>query len=523
MAEVWEAVDQRLDRPVAVKLFAGGAGDDATRARFLREARLAAQFAHPNAVTVYDTGEDNGALYLVMELVDGPTLGQVLAEQGALEPADAVDIADQILAAVGAGHGAGLVHRDIKPSNILFTTERTGRQGRRPTWANQPSADFAVQRPGGRAGSDPISRGPGGPSGWIVKLADFGIAKGVGEMANNLTAAGQVVGTPRYLSPEQAAGREATPASDLYAVGVVLYEMLCGAPPFVGDSPLATATAHRQAPVPSLAERRPGLAPGLVAVVERALAKAPGARFADATAMRRALAAPSVVPGVPAATTAGTDPASAGGPAAGTSPATAVGSATTVAAPTPAGTATAAGPALAETGVMQAAPRHAPPRPTASESGRARRASITVLATLGVLLVGAVATAALLMTSGGGGDDPAPQAAPDVAAPATATTAPPRATTTTTPPSTSTTAAPATPPPTIDGLAALLAGNPEAHGKKGADLLDKVLDLQGETAEKRAEEASKRLDDVSKWAEKGELDPETAQLATSVLQALAQR
>jgi serine/threonine protein kinase len=210
MAEVWEALDRRIQRPVAVKLVTADALDEGSRARFVREAAVAAQFAHPNAVTVYDTGEDDGTLYLVMELVKGPTLAEVLAQRGALHPADAVDIADQVLAAVGAGHRVGLVHCDIKPSNILF---------------HGPLESFG----GGHAGSGPI-----------VKLADFGGAKATNEP---VTQGSQVLITPRYMSPEQAAGRPATPASDLYAVGVVLFEMLSGELPFVRDTLLATAAA----------------------------------------------------------------------------------------------------------------------------------------------------------------------------------------------------------------------------------------------------------------------------------------
>jgi eukaryotic-like serine/threonine-protein kinase len=252
-ARVHEAFDRKLNRRVAIKLLDGRTADEAVRARFLHEATAAAKFTDPHAVRVYDTGEENGTLYLVMEFLGGPTLASVLDDRGPLEVTEAVAIADQILAAVGAGHEAGLVHRDIKPSNILFT----------------------------RDGS--------------AKLADFGIAKGVGALAIPLTATGQVIGTPRYLSPEQAAGRPASPPSDLYAVGVVLFEMLTGSPPFAGDTPLATALAHQQAPVPRLMVLRPEIGNELAAVVERALAKAPEDRYPDATAMRDALASPPPV------------------------------------------------------------------------------------------------------------------------------------------------------------------------------------------------------------------------------------
>jgi serine/threonine-protein kinase len=480
MAEVWEAVDRRLERPVAVKLFAGDALGEDMRARFLREARLAARFAHRHAIAVYDTGEDDGALYLVMELVDGPTLADVLAERGRLDPDEAVEIAHQILGAVAAGHRAGLVHRDIKPSNILFTSH-------------------------GEA-----------------KLADFGIAKGVGDLATHLTADNQVVGTPRYLSPEQAAGKDATPASDLYGIGVVLFEMLSGTPPFVGDTPVATAAAHRHARVPSLLERRPDLDPDLAAVVERALAKAPGARYVDVAAMRRALASPGTVVGRPAVASA---------------PATGAAAAQTVAGAsgTRAAAASAPGPVQAETGVLRTRPLHASPaRPATSRLGAAQRGSVAVLATLGVLLVGAVAAAAMLIAGGGGDVPPGSQAAPDVSASTTTTTTPsaanrPDSTTTTTAAETTTTTAPDTTStqaqatqPTIAGLTATLAQNPDAYGKKADDLLDKIQTLQREGGDKRAEKARDQLKDVSKWTEKGELDPQIAGLAAAVLTDMAE-
>jgi eukaryotic-like serine/threonine-protein kinase len=250
MARVHEAFDRRLERPVAIKLLDAGPADEAVRARFMQEAEVAAKFSHPNAVRVYDAGEDDGILFLVMELLEGPSLAGVLADRGPLEVIEATDIASQILAAVGAGHEAGLVHRDIKPSNILFAGDGS------------------------------------------AKLADFGIAKSVSALAIPLTATGQVIGTPRYLSPEQVMGRPASPRSDLYAVGVVLFEMLTGSPPFAGDTPLVTALAHQQAPVPRLVARRPDIDEDLAAVVERALAKAPEDRHPDAAAMRDALASP---------------------------------------------------------------------------------------------------------------------------------------------------------------------------------------------------------------------------------------
>jgi eukaryotic-like serine/threonine-protein kinase len=240
-----------------VKLVSGEI-DERSRVRFVRECVVAVQFAHPNVVTVHDAGDDNGTLYLVMELVEGPTLAEVAARRGTLDPGEAVDIADQVLAAVDTGHRAGFVHCDIKPANILL---------------RRSFESFGGLHSG---------------SGWIVKLTDFGAARRADEP---VTRGDEVLMTPPYMSPEQAAGRSVTPASDLYTVGVVLFEVLSGGVPFVRDTPLATAMAHREAPVPSLLARRPDLAPSLASVVERALEKAPEARDAGAATMRSALAA----------------------------------------------------------------------------------------------------------------------------------------------------------------------------------------------------------------------------------------
>ena len=228
MARVVRARDIVLDRWVAVKLLPAGVLDPTARERFRREARSSASFNHPNAVAVFDAGEDSGQLFLVMELVDGPSLASVLHERGRLRLDDAMHIADGVLAALAAAHAAGLVHRDVKPGNVLLGSNRQ------------------------------------------VKLADFGIARRLDDLAHDLTAAHTVLGTPRYTSPEQLAGQPATPASDLYAVGVVLFEMLTGAPPYGGPSAPAVAAAHQTAPIPDVsggaagraARRRLGGHPG---------------------------------------------------------------------------------------------------------------------------------------------------------------------------------------------------------------------------------------------------------------------
>jgi serine/threonine protein kinase len=245
MAEVFAGYDRSLDRQVAVKFLKADVRDPRARERFEHEARTAASFTHPNAVAVFDVGEDGARPFIVMEYVDGRNLAELLARDRPLLPAQAVSIAGQMLAALGAAHARGLVHRDVKPANVLVD-------------------------------------GNG-----FVKLADFGIAKAITDATGALTLTGQVMGTPMYLAPEQAAGQPATPQSDLYSTGVVLYEMLAGSPPFTGDTPVAIALAHQQAPVPPLDTQ--SVPPALIATLDRALAKDPAERFPDAESMRAAL------------------------------------------------------------------------------------------------------------------------------------------------------------------------------------------------------------------------------------------
>ena len=248
MARVVEAHDRVLDRQVAVKLLRDDiATDPAVRERFLGEARTAARFNHPNAVTVFDTGQDGSQPWIVMELIAGEDLSERLARGGRLDEVESVGIADAVLAALGAAHADGFVHRDVKPGNIMLLDD-------------------------------------GG-----VKLADFGIAKGLQEMTAGLTATGQIIGTAKYLSPEQVDGNPASPASDVYAMGCVLYEMLTGQPPYTGESPIGIALAHTRDPVPNVLKARPDVSPEVAAVVTRALAKDPAERYTDAGEMRRAL------------------------------------------------------------------------------------------------------------------------------------------------------------------------------------------------------------------------------------------
>lgn len=247
MGLVLAAYDRLLERPVAIKLIHENyLRDPVSRERFWREAKAAAGLSHPNTVAVYDLGEDAGRPFIVMELVDGSTLAERL-DNGRLAMQEVIGFSRGVLAGLGAAHERGIVHRDVKPSNILVSTD------------------------------------------GAAKLADFGIAAVVADAETRLTRTGQVVGTPRYQAPECAAGKQATPASDLYSLGVVIYECLAGRAPFEEETPLAMALAHQRYPVPPLTSIAPNVPPALAAVVERALAKDPANRYSDAGAMRRAL------------------------------------------------------------------------------------------------------------------------------------------------------------------------------------------------------------------------------------------
>ncbi|PLS74732.1 MAG: serine/threonine protein kinase, partial [Actinobacteria bacterium] len=243
MAEVYEAHDELLDRPVAVKMLRPDiAANPDVRSRFEVEARSAARLHHPNVVSVFDTGEDGGDPYLVMELLPGQSLADRLG-QGRVAPEWLCRVAGDVLAALGAAHAAGLVHRDVKPANVLLTAD-------------------------GQA-----------------KVGDFGIAKSMEAVGGDLTVTGLLLGTPAYLAPERIQGETATPQSDLYSLGVVLYEALAGVKPFVGNTPMAVATAIATLAPPPLHVARPGLDPRLVAAVERAMAKNPAERPATAAEM----------------------------------------------------------------------------------------------------------------------------------------------------------------------------------------------------------------------------------------------
>lgn len=246
MGEVWRARDERLGRVVAVKLLRPEYADDpAFRARFRAEAQHAAKLSHPGIASVYDYGETrDGLAYLVMEHIDGEPLSALLARGGPLSPDRALDVIGQAALALDVAHRAGVIHRDVKPGNLLVRTNPDGR--------------------------------------LIVTVTDFGIARATA--GTTLTQTGVVLGTARYLSPEQAARRPVTGASDVYALGVVGYECLAGAPPFAGDSPVAIAMAHVHELPPAL----PATVPEPVrALIGAALRKDPATRPASAAEFGR--------------------------------------------------------------------------------------------------------------------------------------------------------------------------------------------------------------------------------------------
>jgi serine/threonine-protein kinase len=248
-AVTWRGFDRRLERPVAIKILRrGGHQDDpAWLQRFEREARLAASVSDPHVVQVFDVGQEDGWPYLVMQYIEGQDLKDLINERGPLPPARASDIALQILDGLASIHHTGILHRDIKPQNVLLD-----RQGR-------------------------------------VRVTDFGIAQGAFDLG--LTSDGMALGTASYMAPEQARGGTLSEATDIYAVGVVLFEMLTGRTPFERSTPMATMLAHieDEPTPPSLVAPGQGVSPRLDGIVLQAMAKEPGQRFRSATAMARAI------------------------------------------------------------------------------------------------------------------------------------------------------------------------------------------------------------------------------------------
>jgi serine/threonine-protein kinase len=244
MAEVYRAHDRLLDRPVALKvLFPELSVDRAFVERFRREAQAAANLSHPNIVPVFDWGEDGGTYFIVMEFIDGRALSSILRGAGPMHPDRAAEIASDVAIALAYAHRHGVVHRDVKPGNVLITED------------------------------------------GIVKVTDFGIARAI-NTEESLTQTGAVMGTATYFSPEQAEGMGVDARSDIYSLGVVLFEMVTGRPPFLGDTPVAVASKHVRENPPTPREINPAVPPDLEAIILKCLAKAPEYRYATGDDLR---------------------------------------------------------------------------------------------------------------------------------------------------------------------------------------------------------------------------------------------
>jgi serine/threonine-protein kinase len=242
MAVVYRGVDLMLQRQVAIKILREGyASDPSFLTRFQREAQAAARLHHPNIVTVYDVGQDGDCNYIVMEYVDGQDLKTLIRREERLGVDRALDVAIQICAGAGHAHRAGVIHCDIKPQNVLLTRE------------------------------------------GVAKVTDFGISRALSELG--LTEAETVWGSPLYFSPEQAAGEPPSPASDVYSIGIILYEMLAGVPPFQAEKSTALALMHMRAEPPPLMDRNPQVGSQLEWLIRKVLAKEPSARYRTAEQM----------------------------------------------------------------------------------------------------------------------------------------------------------------------------------------------------------------------------------------------
>jgi eukaryotic-like serine/threonine-protein kinase len=244
MAEVYRAHDRLLDRPVAVKvLFPELSVDRSFVERFRREAQAAANLSHPNIVPVFDWGEDSGTYFIVMEFIDGRPLSAILKTAGPLSSDRTADIGAPVAAALGYAHKHGVIHRDVKPGNVLITDEGQ------------------------------------------VKVTDFGIARAI-NTEESLTQTGAVMGTATYFSPEQAEGVGVDARSDIYSLGVVLFEMVTGRPPFLGDTPVAVASKHVRDHPPAPRELNPSIPPTFEAIILKAMAKDASHRYATAEDLR---------------------------------------------------------------------------------------------------------------------------------------------------------------------------------------------------------------------------------------------
>ncbi|MCC5950328.1 MAG: serine/threonine protein kinase [Nitriliruptoraceae bacterium] len=246
---VWRAEDEQLQRDVAIKVLHPELADDVVAAqRFRREAATAARLAHPHVATVYDIGDEGGRDHLVMELIEGPTLAELLAEEGALSPTVVAEIGRAIADALGAAHDQGLIHRDVKPANVLFTRD------------------------------------------GVPKIVDFGIARALDSSATRLTMPGSVMGTARYLSPEQLRDDPLDARADVYALGLMLYEALTGTPPWGSGGAAEVAARRLTEDLPSPAKLRRGVPESLDATIVRATRRFPEDRHRDGRAFASTLA-----------------------------------------------------------------------------------------------------------------------------------------------------------------------------------------------------------------------------------------
>lgn len=346
MATVWEAHDNLLSRRVAVKtLHPHLAADGSFKERFHAEAVAAARLSHPNIVATYDTGEDDGMAYIVMEFVDGKTLREILDERPQLAVPDALRIGSAIAMALAHAHDQGLVHRDIKPANVLIAKD------------------------------------------GLVKVTDFGIAKASED--KDLTRTGTIMGTAKYLAPEQVQGLPLDGRADVYALGVVLYEALTGQAPFVAENDMATAILHVNGHLVPPSDLRPDLPPDVEALVLQCLARDPEDRFRSARAVARAMQAARLTgtppPPRPAPGRPSPPPRPAAGPAAGHAAPGAAGNVTRVA-ERPAGAGSAPAPGRPPAAVGGGRPRQA--------AGGAKRSGIsagTIVLILMLVVVGGAA------------------------------------------------------------------------------------------------------------------------------------
>jgi len=248
MAVVYSGIDTVLRRRVAIKVLRAELAADADFvARFYTEAQHAAKLSHPNIVNIYDVGREGESYFIVMELVEGPTLAEMVENDKRLPEAVAIDFAAQICNGLAYAHRQGLLHRDVKPANVLVTKDD------------------------------------------VVKISDFGIARAVTTQTMSMTQPGMVMGSVFYISPEQAQGHELHETSDLYSLGIVLYQMLTGKLPYTGESPITVALKHVSNPVPLVDADDPSISPALAAIVRKLMQKDPAARFPSAAAVATAL------------------------------------------------------------------------------------------------------------------------------------------------------------------------------------------------------------------------------------------